>query len=628
MLFYLASFPRSGNTLCRQLIKHYFDRLSSSVYSLSEKVLRFEGAEDFEVDADSRFKVFHTDQGNYRVLVDDAQTLLTPEFRRELAKSRESFFVKTHELPFDEYFEGEFVIRVVRHPGATLWSYYLYLLQVEHRDVTLETVITGISDWNQWSRYTEAWLNAENRLGDQYFKIKYEDMLRNEQSFIEKVQDWTSLPLKQPLGTFPNFDHWHQNQPEFYRSGKTDEWKNKFSLDQIMLLYEHHAGAMAKEGYALDFAPPPYSVDYETRIHLAKLGMVDVESVPKAKHAGEVIEEGELRYQIMFNGVKVPADSYYGTWYTELIRECKGHHEPQEEYVFNTLVNNAPEGARMIELGSYWAFYSTWFLTHVKNGQAILVEPSPDNIAVSMGTLSLNNCRANLVFAAIGEQPPEIEKIYLGGAHIPNYVAPLRTVDELMESYGFDHLYVLHSDIQGAEVKMLDGAATALEARRIDYLVISTHSNDIHQTCLDKLAAFGYQIVAEHDIFESYTYDGLIVACSEKFQDDGSLKIHKRNSTEWSWEDALKTWNDKETHLEKHFSVFQSGGSRLASEHLQNEKMLPKAQQPQQRNSPMSELRARIEQLQQQNEQLQQQIETIRSRKISRIMRAIGKPLV
>jgi hypothetical protein len=44
-------------------------------------------------------------------------------------------------------------------------------------------------------------------------------------------------------------------------------------------------------------------------------------------------------------------------------------------------------------------------------------------------------------------------------------------------------------------------------------------------------------------MFESYTYDGLIVACSDKLQ-DVSTKIHKK-FREWTWEDAAKAWANR-----------------------------------------------------------------------------------
>lgn len=600
----------------------------------------------------------------YRILSYDAEPSLTPEFRRQLAEDDEIYFLKTHEFPFDTYFDGEYVTRLVRHPGAALWSYYNYLLKLEQTPSTVEEIISGAAGI-PWSQYTNAWLSAEQALQNRHIKIKYEDLVESEENLITRIQNWTGLPLKQPFGTFPDFQFWHQRSPDFYRSGQVDEWRNKLTPEQIMLLYQNHAESAAREGYTFDFAPPPFPVDYETRIRLARLGMVDVANLPKVENAGQIIESGPLRYQVMFNGVKAPADSYYGPWYSDLIGQCQGHHEPQEESVFNAIVSRAPEGAAMMELGSYWAFYSAWFLTHVRNSRAVLVEPDPDNIIVSLATLSLNNCQAAVELAAVGERADVVQPISIGATQTDNFEAPLRSVDELMHAHSLDHLYLLHSDIQGAEAAMLDGAAEALASRRIDYILISTHSNKLHQACLTKLESYNYRVIAEHDTFESYTFDGLIVACSDQVLDAPALQIHKRTAAEWTWEEAAKTWENQERYLKPHFELLGQGATRLAREHIRQERdrlleeskalkdelgrIQQAASQDEQLLQENSDLKNAFEGMQQvvsQRDQLlqenndlknalaelqqaiDQQREYIRSRKISRLMKLLGKPII
>ncbi len=642
MIIYLASFPRSGNTMCRQLVIHYFDRLSTSVYDETIIVSRDKLDEEYPVDTDKRFRVaLDRQQVPYRIVAPDVQNIFDAKFRKELAASPEVFFIKTHELPYEKYFEGEYVIRIVRHPAVALWSYYNYLSGYERKTAVLQEVIKGTADVLNWSYYTNAWFAVENQFKEHFLKIKYESLIDSEELLVAKVQELTGLSVVNPLGSFPDFEHWHKSLPQFYRSGKANEWKDKLAPDDIMLIYQCHAQAMALEGYEFDFAPPPYSVDYKTRIHLAQLGMTDTANMVKVDAAGQVVKEGNLRYQVMFNGVKVPADGYYGPWYTELIQKCNGHHEPQEEYVFDQLVKNAPDGATMIELGSYWAFYSAWFLTHVSNSQAILVEPYPDNIAASLATLSLNKCRANIELAAVGARDKIFENIFIGGAQQPNYETPMLTVDELIESYGIQRLYILHSDIQGAELKMLEGAANALENHKIDYLVISTHSEELHHQCLQKLETFNYHIVAEHDIYESYTYDGLIVARSEQAHGPDKLAIHKRTAAEWTWEEAKKAWADKEIYLSEHQKILHTSELRPALSALQ-EQVREAAEAKQLLEQELFRLQelisirerdhqARAEKLHDlalQVENLDKAVNNVRARKISKIMRRLGKPLI
>jgi hypothetical protein len=87
------------------------------------------------------------------------------------------------------------------------------------------------------------------------------------------------------------------------------------------------------------------------------------------------------------------------------------------------------------------------------------------------------------------------------------------TIDKFMNDRGLEYLDLLHSDIQGAEFGMLEGAEACLRQRRIGYFFISTH-NDKHQKCLDRLLSHGYRILTQHDIETSSSADGLIVAAS------------------------------------------------------------------------------------------------------------------
>ena len=54
-------------------------------------------------------------------------------------------------------------------------------------------------------------------------------------------------------------------------------------------------------------------------------------------------------------------------------------------------------------------------------------------------------------------------------------------IDDFFRSRKIRKLDILHSDIQGFEVEMLDGARNVLTRRRANYIFISTHSQPIHQ---------------------------------------------------------------------------------------------------------------------------------------------------
>lgn len=104
---------------------------------------------------------------------------------------------------------------------------------------------------------------------------------------------------------------------------------------------------------------------------------------------------------------------------------------------------------------------------------------------------------------------------------------------------------LLLCDVQGAEVEALRGAANALAARRVRFLVISTHHHQItgdpltHQRCVGLLRDAGAHFIAEHSVSESCSGDGLVVVstdprdvvCRLRFPSYGLVK---RFSVNWS----------------------------------------------------------------------------------------------
>ena len=110
-------------------------------------------------------------------------------------------------------------------------------------------------------------------------------------------------------------------------------------------------------------------MDVEARISLA-VGCPDLLHLKPVEGAGEVFDLAGRRVQrLQFGGI-VGADSYYGAWMTELIRQCRGAHEPQEERVFAEVLDYLPAAPTMIELGGYWCFYSIWFAQRFPGGAA------------------------------------------------------------------------------------------------------------------------------------------------------------------------------------------------------------------------------------------------------------------
>lgn len=218
--------------------------------------------------------------------------------------------------------------------------------------------------------------------------------------------------------------------------------------------------------------------------------------IPRVEEAGKVFPD----YQLLANGLKITLGSYYDYGNTHLLIANRGVHEPQEEYAFEQVIKQLGPGSAMMELGSYWAFYSLWFARTVHTARCVMVEPDPHKMNFGKLNFRLNGLSGSFDLGFINEETHLT-------APIPTY-----SVDYLMEKHHLQHLHLLHSDIQGYELAMLKGAKKALQRGAIDYLFISTHTNKLHQDCIDALKSYGYTVVCESNLDESYSVDGLIVA--------------------------------------------------------------------------------------------------------------------
>jgi FkbM family methyltransferase len=254
----------------------------------------------------------------------------------------------------------------------------------------------------------------------------------------------------------------------------------------------------------------------------------------------------------MHCGVVVERDCYYGAWMTEVIRRLRGHHEPQEEAVFYELVErlrrDTPEPV-MLELGSYWAYYTLWLKKVQPDATCLLVEPDPHHLEVGRRNLALNDIGGRFIHAAAAREHGQQIRLRCESDSRVRKV-PTISVDGLLANEPIGHIDMLVCDVQGAELDVLRGARAAMRDQRLRFMVISTHlmseAPTLHQRCLALLQNAGAHIIAEHSIPESCSVDGLIVASFDPRDRDFSVTItigRARDSlggeVEWRLERAL-----------------------------------------------------------------------------------------
>jgi FkbM family methyltransferase len=238
----------------------------------------------------------------------------------------------------------------------------------------------------------------------------------------------------------------------------------------------------------------------------------DCDAIPKVENAGEVNIDHNPPFQVMHNGVKVLLGGYHGEWMQRIITALKGHHEPQEEKVFYEVLKRVSgDNPVMLELGSYWAYYSLWFRKTFPAGSNYMVEPITEKMQLGQKNFDLNGFSGIFFNGCMGGEYKD--KMTFVDWNNDEIEMKKYSVDAIVEKNNIAFIDILHSDIQGAEVDMLKGCEQSLNAGKIGYLCISTHG-DKHERCLDFFKQRSMHIIAEHSVEASASADGLIVAQS------------------------------------------------------------------------------------------------------------------
>lgn len=198
---------------------------------------------------------------------------------------------------------------------------------------------------------------------------------------------------------------------------------------------------------------------------------------------------------ILHNGNRVSVsgpEAYYGD-FSQILIINRGVHEPLEEYVFQEVLKRLSPSPLMLELGAYWGHYSMWLKVARPDASVYLVESEEQHIKAGEKNFATNQLHGEFIRAFVGKGQFE--------------------VDAFLRERRIDVLDILHSDIQGYELDMLEGAAQALKDKRVTFLFVSTHSQELHHSVLSKLSGFGYRIEVASDFdFETTSFDGFVFA--------------------------------------------------------------------------------------------------------------------
>lgn len=241
MIIWLASYPRSGNTLLREILHNRFGAATHSIYGDTADIAK---------------------SNTLRKLTGHANDYpLTPASIELKRASDDVFFIKTHELPSVSTTLEDNVIYIARDGRDAICSYHRYLRNYGNRFYSLDDVILGQVMFGTWGDHVLAWKNV--KCSNLLF-LKYEDYLSNPALFVRKIEDFVGLPAGD--GQVPAFDSLRESDPKFFGHGAAGTWVEQFDCEQRDLFIATHGDAMASLGYVEDSEAKPYSTNTGTAI--------------------------------------------------------------------------------------------------------------------------------------------------------------------------------------------------------------------------------------------------------------------------------------------------------------------------------------------------------------------------
>ena len=195
MIVWLASYPRSGNTLARTMLNQCFD-----IKTYEREPPPFGVTEDY----------ISSMIGHVEMPCEWSR------FYERSAASRRTVFVKTHLPPEDE----QPAIYVVRNGRSAIVSYFHHFGQFfPNEDRTLLELILGHDYYLEWTSHYRAW---DPHKRGRTLVLRYEDLLASPARETERIRQFLGGESQRKEWENP-FELLQQDDPQFFRRGRA-EW--------------------------------------------------------------------------------------------------------------------------------------------------------------------------------------------------------------------------------------------------------------------------------------------------------------------------------------------------------------------------------------------------------------------
>lgn len=226
MIVWLASYPRSGNTLLRTILRRCFGLCSM---------------EDVRIDRPGEMR------DNPDMIGHLEKEESWEEFYQKASTSNELFLVKTHLPPRDE---APFIY-VVRDGRLSVKSYRKFHRDYNGIDKSIASLIVGDDDFGDWTTHYKVW---NDRPGPERLLLRFEELVDVAMEDLKRIAGFIGYtgeitPWQNPIGQF------REVEPNFFNRADTN-----FSADsqwgpaERFLFEQFHGELMRSLGYEEDLS--------------------------------------------------------------------------------------------------------------------------------------------------------------------------------------------------------------------------------------------------------------------------------------------------------------------------------------------------------------------------------------
>ena len=227
MLAWLASYPRSGNTFFRVLLKRIYD---ISSYDLHEP---------------------HPERPEYEDIIGNAKlnTALS-----ELHRDTRYHVVKTHEMPRDDYP----AIYILRDGRDAVVSYARFALHSGHSGAErnyhalLRRLIESPDSYGGWSGHVRTWMSRQAPT----VLVRFDDLIARPVEEVRRSLHALGFAPQETGNSIPTFGDLQKLSPHFFPRGRTGGWRDDMTLELHRVFWQRHGDTMRDFGYR-DGEPGP-----------------------------------------------------------------------------------------------------------------------------------------------------------------------------------------------------------------------------------------------------------------------------------------------------------------------------------------------------------------------------------